>query len=97
MVLPLMSHVECKKRLCRCVEFSGPDNKTTELQKAYFFLGILMVCDHRLLHPGGNVAYLIRVYRPQPRGAGGGELVATMPGCVCPKVKDMGPFWASRE
>ena len=28
---------------------------------------------------------------------GGGDLVPTMPGCVCPKVKDMGPFSASRE
>ena len=27
----------------------------------------------------------------------GGDLVSTLPGCVCPKVKDMGPFWASRE
>ena len=23
---------------------------------------------------------------------GGGDLVITMPGCVCPKVKDMGPL-----
>ena len=30
-----------------------------------------------------------------PRG--GGDLVPTMPGCVCPKVKDMGPFSASSE
>ena len=28
---------------------------------------------------------------------GGGDLVLTLPGCVCPKVKDMGPFLASRE
>ena len=28
---------------------------------------------------------------------GGGHLVPTMPRCVCPKVKDMGPFSASRE
>ena len=28
---------------------------------------------------------------------GGGDLVQTMPGCVCPKVKDMGPISASRE
>ena len=27
----------------------------------------------------------------------GGHLVLTLPGCVCPKVKDMGPFSASRE
>ena len=27
----------------------------------------------------------------------GGDLVLSLPGCVCPKVKDMGPFWASRE
>ena len=30
-------------------------------------------------------------------GGGGGDLVPTMPGCVCPKVKDMGPFSASRK
>ena len=29
--------------------------------------------------------------------ARGGDLVPTMPGRVCPKVKDMGPFSASRE
>ena len=28
---------------------------------------------------------------------GGGDLVPTMSGCVCPKVKDMGSFSASRE
>ena len=28
---------------------------------------------------------------------GGGDMVITKPGCVCPKVKDMGPFSASRE
>ena len=28
---------------------------------------------------------------------GGGDLVSTMPVCVCPKVKDMGPFSASSE
>ena len=28
---------------------------------------------------------------------GGGDVVRTMPRCVCPKVKDMGPFLASRE
>ena len=27
----------------------------------------------------------------------GGDLVPTIPGCVCPKVKDMGPFSASRD
>ena len=27
----------------------------------------------------------------------GGDLVSTMPGCVCRKVKDMGPFLASSE
>ena len=27
----------------------------------------------------------------------GGDLVPTMPGCVCPKVKDMGPFSPSSE
>ena len=34
----------------------------------------------------------------QDLGWGGGvELVATMPRCVCPKVKDKGPFLTSRE
>ena len=28
---------------------------------------------------------------------GGDDLVLTMPGCMCPKVKDIGPFSASRE
>ena len=27
----------------------------------------------------------------------GGDLVSTMPVCVCPKLKDMGPFSASSE
>ena len=32
------------------------------------------------------------------RGGGeGGDLVPTMPGCVCPKVKNMGSFSALRE
>ena len=30
-------------------------------------------------------------------GGGGGDLVSTMPGCVCREVKDMGPFLASSE
>ena len=30
-------------------------------------------------------------------GGGGRDLVSTMPVCVCPKVKDMGPFLASSE
>ena len=29
--------------------------------------------------------------------ARGGDLVSTLPGCVCRKVKDMGPFLASSE
>ena len=31
------------------------------------------------------------------RRGGGGDLNSSMPGCVCPKVKDMGPFLASSE
>ena len=27
----------------------------------------------------------------------GGDLVSSIPGCVCRKVKEMGPFSASRE
>ena len=27
----------------------------------------------------------------------GGDLVSTLPGCVCRKMKDMGPFSASSE
>ena len=30
-------------------------------------------------------------------GGEGGDLVSTMPVCVCPKVKDMGSFSASSE
>ena len=30
-------------------------------------------------------------------GGGGGDFVLSLPRCVCPKVKDMGPFLASRE
>ena len=30
-------------------------------------------------------------------GGGGGDLVSIMPVCVCPKVKEMGSFLASRE
>ena len=33
---------------------------------------------------------------PLTRGAGG-DLFQTMPGCMCPKVKDIGPFSASRQ
>ena len=35
-----------------------------------------------------------------PGGGGGAtwfNLVSTLPGCVCRKVKDMGPFSASNE
>ena len=28
---------------------------------------------------------------------GGGDFIPSLPGCVCPKVMDMGPFWASSE
>ena len=42
--------------------------------------------------PGGNTVYT----SPVGEG-GGGDLVPTMPGCVCPKEKDMGPFLPSRE
>ena len=28
---------------------------------------------------------------------GGDDLVLSLPGCVCPKVNDVGPFLASRE
>ena len=43
-----------------------------------------------------NPEQLTSPWLPGPPG-GGGDLVPTMPGCVCPKVKDMGPFSASRE
>ena len=39
----------------------------------------------------------IRISRGGGRAGGGGSLVPTMPGCVCPKVKDMGRYSASRE
>ena len=28
---------------------------------------------------------------------GGGDFIPSLPGCVCPKVMDMGPFLASSE
>ena len=34
---------------------------------------------------------------PFKTGSRGGDLVSTLPGCVCRKVKDMGPFSASSE
>ena len=39
---------------------------------------------------------MVRVWRDDPT-ARGGDLVPTMPVCVCQKVKDMGPFSASSE
>ena len=30
-------------------------------------------------------------------GGGGGDFVSTLRGCVCRKVKDMGPFLVSSE
>ena len=32
-----------------------------------------------------------------PGGGGGGDFNSSMPECVCPQVKDMGPFLASSE
>ena len=34
---------------------------------------------------------------PESLGGGGGNLISIMPGCVCPKVKEMGSFSASSE
>ena len=44
-----------------------------------------------------NTLYAHAEYNQGGWGGGGGDLVPTMPGCVCPKVKDMGPFLAPRE
>ena len=46
-----------------------------------------------------DLAIHVNVYDTLVSGlwARGGDLVLSLPGCVCPKVKDMGPFWASRE
>ena len=41
----------------------------------------------------GNLALSPRGYKSFP----GGNLVQTMPRCMCPKVKDIGTFSASRE
>ena len=49
---------------------------------------------HCLTETSGGI---VTVVTKPPRGGGGGDLVLSLPGCVCPKVKDMGPFWASRE
>ena len=48
-------------------------------------------CGGRVRGWGGGGCY--SVWKRIP----GGDLVPTMPGCVCPKVKDMGLFSASRE
>ena len=48
---------------------------------------------------GGN-DFRGRMRPNYPQGvypARGGDLVSTLPGCVCRKVKDMGPFSASSE
>ena len=49
-------------------------------------LSILRIYVHIIMSNVGN-----------SRGGGGGDLVSTLPGCVCRKVKDMGPFSASSE
>ena len=45
--------------------------------------------------------FLTCFYLNRNLGGGGGEgvgdFVLSLPRCVCPKVKDMGPFLASRE
>ena len=47
----------------------------------------------------GNIyhTWVVRHFRYRPRGGGGGGGVVTMPGFVCRKVKEMGPFSASSE
>ena len=35
--------------------------------------------------------FFLKLILHVPRKPGGGDLVRSMPGCVCPKVKDMGP------
>ena len=48
-----------------------------------------------------NKKKLMVLKKPQTKRGGGrargGDLVSTLPGCVCRKVKDMGPFSASSE
>ena len=41
----------------------------------------------------GRLSPLVR----EVGGPQGGDLVSTLPVCVCPNVKDMGPFSASSE
>ena len=48
-----------------------------------------MPSHQKIKSPGGRT-----VKRGLPRG---GDLISTMPVCVCPKLKDMGPFSASSE
>ena len=51
-----------------------------------------------IFEKGSNCADLFpNTLCKNPGEGGGGHLVLTLPGCVCRKVKDMGPFTASRE
>ena len=52
------------------------------------------VTSHQGLHPATCNLIVTKGGGP---GGGGGDLVPTMPGCVCPKVKDMGSFSASSQ
>ena len=50
---------------------------------------------HRNTHTQTHISISI-IYLTDGRG-GWGELLSSMPGCVCRKVKEIGPFSASRE
>ena len=61
-----------------------------------FFHMLLHVVSHALLGVGWKVCVRREVEGGGP-GGGGGDLVPNLPGCVCRKVKDIGPFLDSSE
>ena len=71
----------------------------TEKKHVIFRIIPYIVVQYRISGKGGSVnCYVLQLFEEVWWGGGGGcDLVPTMPGCVCSKVKDMGPFLASRE
>ena len=57
-----------------------------------------MFLDHLSPSTSTGAASVVEGLRFRPGGGGGGcDLVSTIPGFVCRKVKDMGPFLASSQ
>ena len=93
-----MSHVEFKKLPCRRVDFSGPDPLLC--QYLYYDKLLRHGLPQKRLHvfiPVQVFRYistdLMSAYRSILLG-GGGDVVATMYGCVCQKVKHTVVFFS---